>query len=171
MKNQIIWLPQGAFWTPRNLMEVWSRGMETNWTLSYTNKNFSVLTGVGTNYTLAASMKPLSENDQSVDQQLMYVPMYSGNGNILIRYKQFEFNYTLTYTGYRYISTDRYSYLNPYWLHSSFVSYAIEERNNMIIRLNGSLDNITSTTYQIVQGRPMPLRGFRIGASITCNNK
>jgi iron complex outermembrane receptor protein len=171
MKNQIIWLPQGAFWTPRNLMEVWSRGMETNWTLSFTNKNFSVLTGVGTNYTLAASMKPLSENDQSVDQQLMYVPMYSGNGNILICYKQFEFNYTLTYTGYRYISTDRYSYLNPYWLHSSFVSYAIEERNNMIIRLNGSLDNITNTTYQIVQGRPMPLRGFRIGASITCNNK
>jgi vitamin B12 transporter len=171
MKNQIIWLPQGSFWTPRNLMEVWSRGMETSWNLNYTKKKFFIQAGVGTNYTLATSMKPLSENDQSVDQQLIYVPMYSGNGNLLIRYRQFELNYTLSYTGYRYVSSDHYSYLNPYWLHNSFVSYVFEERNKMTIRLNGALDNITNTTYQIVQSRPMPLRGFRLGASITFNSK
>jgi outer membrane receptor protein involved in Fe transport len=99
------------------------------------------------------------------------VPMYSGNGNLLIRYRQFELNYTLSYTGYRYVSSDHYSYLNPYWLHNSFVSYVFEERNKMTIRLNGALDNITNTTYQIVQSRPMPLRGFRLGASITFNSK
>ncbi|MCX7651179.1 MAG: TonB-dependent receptor, partial [Flavobacteriales bacterium] len=29
IKNWIIWLPAGAFWTPQNLMQVWSRGTET----------------------------------------------------------------------------------------------------------------------------------------------
>ena len=93
ISNWIIWLPEQTFWTPQNLMEVWSRGLETRTELNYTLKDLSVKLSLLSGYVLSTNEKKKSENDLSVGKQIIYVPIYSGTGKLSASYKSFKFCY------------------------------------------------------------------------------
>ena len=46
INNWIIWLPEQTFWTPQNLMQVWSRGLETRSELNYSINDFNLKLGL-----------------------------------------------------------------------------------------------------------------------------
>lgn len=168
MNNWILWLPGQSYWSPQNIMKVWSRGMETHSELKVKKDKLLFKINVISNYVVSTNEIPKTENDASVGKQLIYVPIYSGHGKLSIAYKKLTLSYTQNYTGYRYTSTDNVEYLEPYTLVNIYGSYKIKFSKyvlNVFVRAN----NIFNKRYQVLLNRAMPLINYQAGISIQFN--
>jgi vitamin B12 transporter len=170
ISNWIIWLPAAnGVWSPQNIMEVWSRGMETSSSINFSIRKLSAKIYCNTSYVLSTNEKTRTENDASVGKQLIYTPMYSGAGGIQIKYKQFYFSYYHTYTGYRYLTSDNFDYLNPYDLENFITGYSFRYKNTLF-NFNFQLNNAWNTSYRVIAARPMPGANFLAGLKINFVN-
>lgn len=168
MKNWIIWLPGKSYWSPQNMMNVWSRGLETNSALCYKINKLKFSFSVLTNYVVSTSQNKSASFSSTYDKQLIYIPMYSGHAKVGLEFFNFLFSYRQSYTGYRYTSTDNTQYLNPYQLGSFYLSYSIalkKTRLSVFAKLNNAWDE----EYQAVLNRAMPLRNYNAGISLEFN--
>ncbi len=161
--NWIIWLPSDkGYWTPRNLLQVHSRGTETKTSLSYLNKNLVLKLDLNTSYVLSTNEKNINENDNSIDRQLIYSPRYSGYATFLIQYKKIIILYNYNYTGYRFTSTDNTSWLQPYQMSNLKISSHFDFSNSRI-NLFANCNNLFNSNYLVVANSPMPLRNYEFG--------
>ncbi len=155
----------GAIWTPHNISEVQSRGLETANYLLWKNKNLSIKLGWNTSYVLATTVRSAIPNDGSIGKQIPYTPRYSGNTNFDINYKKIQMSYNHTFVGYRFTTTDESEYVPPYQLANLFVAF-----NSHIQKMNYKIylqcNNCWNEPYQVVHLRPMPMRNFSAGLSI-----
>ncbi len=168
INNWIIWLPGVSFWSPQNLMQVWSRGMETNNTFAYNHKKFRVALTLLTNYVLSENQQAKTQNDASIGRQLIYTPMYSGVAKVAVTYQTFIISYRHNYTGYRYTSTDNTQYLKPFDLGAIQASYRVQFKSYPG-RIFFEINNIWNEEYQIMSNRPMPGINFLGGISFQFN--
>lgn len=169
MDNWIIWLPGATFWTPQNLMRVWSRGVETNTALSQRFGKTKVELGLQTNYVLSTNAMMKSANDASVDKQLIYVPIYSGGAKLSVVRERLTASFGTNYTGYRYTSTDNREFLDPFALVNASITYGFNAGPKHRISIVAQGSNLFNTRYEVVQSRPMPLRNFQLGLSVQFN--
>ena len=161
----IIWLG-GAIWTPHNIAEVHSRGIETENNLKYQLRNWAIHLGVNTSYVLATTVSSYIPNDGSIGMQIPYTPRYNGQANLGISYKKLTVNYNETYTGYRFITADESEYLPPFQTGNLQLLYDFKLQTHAI-QFTAQCNNIWDEQYQVVSGRPMPgtnwLAGCKIG--------
>lgn len=162
IKNWIIWLPQNSFWAPQNLMDVWSRGIETESEFNFSVNPLRFMFKISTSYVVSTSMKALYDGDNSVDKQLIYVPMYSGQGNFRMYLNKMYLNYNVVYTGYRYTSTDNTQFLTPFWISNIWLAKSFLFKNNAL-EISARINNVFNESYQVMLNRPMPLRHYQIG--------
>ena len=171
INNWIMWLPgKNGVWSPQNILQVWSRGGETNTEISYKNKNLKTSLNVITNYVLSTRTQTALKNDESVNRQMTYVPMYSGSAIFSLEYKNWMLRVAYTYTGYRYLTSDNYNYLIPYSVLDARISKTFMLKN---ILLNVFVDgnNLLNENYQSVTQYPMPLRNFKAGIILQYNKQ
>lgn len=161
----IIWLG-GAIWTPHNIAEVHSRGVETENNLAYVIGKWTMHIGVNTSYVLSTTVASYIQNDGSIGKQIPYTPRYNGQLNIGFTYRSVSFNYNQTYTGYRFITTDESEYLLPYQTGNVQLMYNISLKGHAM-QFTAQCNNIWNEQYQVVAFRPMPgvnwLAGFKVG--------
>ena len=168
IKNWIIWLPQENYWMPQNIMQVWSRGTETSFQIKFNVASWKFKISTSTNYTISTNEKAKTANDASIGKQLIYTPLYSGNGNFSIMHRNWDFNFSHQYTGYRYTSSDNLEFLNPYHYSSFYLSKNIrfnKFKTSIFIRIN----NLFNSDYQVIALRPMPGRHYQAGLTIKFN--
>lgn len=163
LDNWIIWLPGTSYWSPSNVMQVWSRGMEVRAEVTVPVQRTTITLSVLTNHVVSTNQVAKTPNDASVDRQLIYVPMYSGQARLTVSRGAFGLAMQMNYTGYRYTSTDNRSYLEPYILHTARASYALKPGKRHTLALEVQANNLFDTVYQTVADRPMPLRNYRAG--------
>lgn len=164
--NWIIWLPNGSIWTPQNLMQVHSRGVETNLKLTYQNKSWLSSISANSNYRLSTNEKAKLANDASLGKQLIYVPMYSFSGTYIIQYKKMGLVYNQTYNGYRYTSSDNSSYLLPYSVTNVQLYYEFQKADYKV-KISLLANNLFNTNYQTVKAYPMPLANYQLNLSFS----
>ncbi|MEY2830111.1 MAG: hypothetical protein RIQ33_1969 [Bacteroidota bacterium] len=162
INNWIVWLPGLSYWSPQNVMKVWSRGVETNHSIIYKINTLKFHLSVISNYVVSTNELAKTLNDESVNKQLLYVPMYSGRAKFSMEYHQLTFSYQHQYTGYRYTSTDNTEYLKPYNIGSAYGTYSIE-KNKYKILLFIQCNNIWNVEYQTLLNRAMPGFNFNKG--------
>ena len=172
INNWILWLPGESFWSPQNILEVWSRGMETRSELKFAMQKISFKLNLMTNYVLSTNEKASTENDASLHKQLIYTPMYSGHLKLSLQYKKVSISYLQNYTGYRYTSTDNTEFLTPFTLANIYTSYQFVIKN-FNINFFAEANNIFNQQYQVLLNRAMPLVNYQAGFSIQFhqNNK
>lgn len=164
--NWIIWLPTAsAYFSPRNVAEVYSRGTESRTEISYRQKDFSVKLGVSTSYVLSTNEAPTNENDNAIGRQLIYTPRYTGQSTLTCMYKDLTFLFTQSYTGYRFTSTDNTTWLHPYYLANARLAYKYSFQRVMVEFFAG-VYNIFDKNYMAVANRPMPLRNYEAGLTL-----
>ncbi|MFZ9848592.1 MAG: TonB-dependent receptor domain-containing protein, partial [Flavobacteriales bacterium] len=166
--NQIVWLPSNGFWTPQNMVDVWSRGVESVSSVRVERTGFKIKLSLLTNYVLATNQASKSENDASVGKQLIYVPRYSGHAKIQAEYKGFLLSYVHSYTGYRFTSTDNSQYLSPFYLANIYLAKSIKIKEHQL-SVFVQIDNVFNEQYQVVSVRAMPMRYYQCGLSIQIN--
>lgn len=165
LDNWIIWLPGPAYWSPRNIMRVWSRGVETDSEIAWKTGTTTLKIGVLTNHVVSTNQVAKSHYDDSVDRQLIYVPLYSGNARLSIVRARGSITLSTTYTGYRYTSTDNRDHMDPYWLLNASASLRVLHRAHWQADVFIHANNLLDTEYEIMLSRPMPLRNYQAGIS------
>ena len=167
--NWIIWLPGPSYWSPRNIANVWSRGIETRGKMETRIGNVDVALGLLTSYVLSTSEAAKVENDASVGKQLIYVPLYSGQADLTLTYKRLSGRYAMHYTGLRYTSTDNREFLEPFTLADASISYAMHGGKSWRMEWLAQGYNLFAEHYEAVQNRPMPLRHYMLGVRVLFN--
>ena len=163
LDNWIIWLPGPAYWSPQNIMQVWSRGVDSDSEIRWKQGNCTYRLGIITSHVVSTNQMAKSRFDESVDKQLIYVPMYSGNGRLGVEHRRASFMFGATYTGYRYTSTDNRSFLEPYWLLNASATMRLWQGARWHADVYLHLNNLLDTEYEVMLSRPMPLRNFQAG--------
>ena len=165
IENWIIWQPQSGIWTPQNLLEVHSRGWETNSYLQWQKGKFGFRLNLITNYTVSTNEKASRANDESVGKQLIYTPIYSGTAGLEVKYSKITVRYNHSYTGYTYTTSDHSEWLDPYQLASLYIAYSPKWKKvggSLFLRIN----NIWNEDFQVVRNRPMPGINYSIGINL-----
>jgi len=162
--NNIMWLPgSGANWSPVNILRVWSRGVETNTEITYRSNRFKTSLNILTNYIESTSQQTQSDNGHYI--QMPYTPMYSGSAILFVEYRNWMIRSAYTYTGYRYLSTDNYSYLTPYTLLDIRIAHTFACKN-FVLNVFAEVNNVLNENYQSITQYGMPLRNYKAGLII-----
>ncbi len=162
VNDWIQWVPTNyRYWMPKNVSEVMARGFETHLKMNY---NFALWTfSVSGNYVYSHTTDE-SEYAQQYDvngKQLIYIPKHHANAFAEVRWKSWNMNYTLEYTGERTTSMNDdefFAYQLPYYIlhHISFG----KQLNRF--RLEFKINNLLNESYQTVLWRAMPGRSYEI---------
>ncbi|MBL7952373.1 MAG: TonB-dependent receptor [Flavobacteriales bacterium] len=166
IKNWIIWLPGPAYWSPHNVLQVWSRGLGTDSELACRTGRSTWKLGLLTDHVVSTNQRPTGINDASVDKQLIYVPMYSGHARIVWEQRNMTVRFTAAYTGYRYTSSDNRQFLEPYWIWDVHASYRLQMKARWSTVLFVSANNLFNADYEIMLNRPMPMCNYQAGVSL-----
>lgn len=165
IKDWIYWLG-GAIWTPHNLAEVHSRGLETESKITWHRQQTTLSLGLKTAYVLATTTASYLPGDGSIGKQIPYTPRYNGAINLGFGWRHLLLNYNHHYTGYRFVTTDESQYLKPFQTGNFQVAYTITIVD-YAISINAQLRNMWNSHFEIVNGRPMPGRNFLIGLELS----
>jgi vitamin B12 transporter len=164
IRDWILWLG-GAIWTPHNIADVHSRGMETENTGEWRLNKWKLHLGINTSYILATTVSSYIINDGSIGKEIPYAPRYSGQLNIGFTYKNLYFNYNHTYTGYRFVTTDESEYIDPYQTGNLQLMYTALVHAHTL-QFTGQCNNIWNQQYQVVAFRPMPGINWLLGVKV-----
>jgi iron complex outermembrane receptor protein len=165
ISDMIVWQQmESGNWTPNNIKQVWSRGLEAK--AEFKIRKMSVLG----NYSFTRSTNELSTNmlDDTVGEQLRYVPLHKGNLSISFIKDNFQFNLNKLYTG-EVITT--YGSLNNNTL-DEFILTDISVKYTfdiLPITVLGKVKNLTDKSYITYQNYPNPGRELLLTINYTIN--
>lgn len=174
IKNWILWMPSNPpeVWSPRNVKEVRSHGVELKGKLKADLGRLWKL-GIDANYTLANSVNRddyRSADDVSVGKQLPYVPKNSASVMGRLSWKGWAFTYKFVHYSRRYTSTDNNDspsgYLGAYYMNDISLEKGIDT-GWAHISLKLAVNNIFNEQYEMILSRPMPGRNFGLYIQIT----
>lgn len=170
VNNWIIWLPGDTYWSPQNIRNVFSRGLEVYLENKFVFKNVQVSANITYTYTRSTWEKSYLENDRSTGKQLIYEPMHKALFLSECTFKGMGVLFRYIYTGLRYTSSDNAQSLAPYHLLEAEISYNRKISIGMIRAFAGAY-NLGNYDYQIIQNRAMPGRYFKLGIELTCKTR
>lgn len=173
MENWILWLPTaGGYWSPENVQEVLSRGIETAHSLGRNFGNWKLSCSVRSSYVISTNEKAASASDASLGKQLIYVPYNKTTASLMLQYKSWSIYSNYSFNGFRYTSSDNSEFLPGYNLYSARLSWQHKFKTNTV-KAFAEANNIFDQPYEVIASRPMPGRNFRMGIqfSFTCKTK
>jgi len=159
----IAWIENNGIWSPENLKEVWSRGIESKFKLKYRKSTIQL----NYSFTKTTTESSFNTNDISIGQQLRYVPLHKGN--VVISYKHKELRYYLNsaYTGEvitSYGSTN--SQLDEYIISSFGLIY---NPKTSPLETEFRIMNLMDLQYQTYQNYPSKGREYTLTINYTIN--
>lgn len=167
IKDWIVWYG-GAIWTPHNIAQVRSTGLELEYLFKYSLREWNIHLGFKGNYTKAVTVESYVTGDGSIGKQIPYTPKATGLVNAGFSYKSYYFNYNHVYTGYRYFNTDETGLLNAYHMANTQMSKEFLFKKYSL-QTSLLLNNIFAEKYTVVASRPMP--GRNLSLSLTLRKK
>lgn len=156
----IYWLG-GAIWTPHNIAQVISKGVEISSQYTKIHNNWKYNIQGHYTFTHATTQYSHIPNDKSIGKQIPYVPYHIINGMLQIKFKNFTALYAHNYTGERYITNDASSSLPYYHIGNVNISYTMLQPKIKWM-ITASIYNIWNATYTVINARPMPGRNFEV---------
>ncbi len=170
VKNWIIWLPQGPFWSPQNLLEVWSRGFDAKAQVGFSLGDFHANIDLSYELVLSTNQKGKTENDPSVEQQLIYVPLHKAFTNIQLRYQHWNISLYQNYTGLVYTLADNSESLDAYFLQDFVLQRSLIFKQHRW-EIFAKVKNLWDQNYVVVAAQAMPGRNYEFGIHFKFNHK
>jgi iron complex outermembrane receptor protein len=159
----ILWQPDPVFryWTPLNLKEVTSQGVEWNAKIVYQLKNVIFRFNATYAYTSALNLKPINQNDETTNKQLLYTPMHSYNAGLRAEWKHYFIAFSNHLAGKRFTNTSNTRYMPAYQLADFSLGMQFPVKiHSFSVQLN--VNNLFDIDYQTIAWQPMPGRNMEI---------
>jgi len=168
IQDWIIWLPNGSFWSPQNILEVWSRGLELTLqqTFHFSSIQFSLNSHY--NFTLSTNQKAKSSSDRSLGKQLIYQPKHQGQINLKMEWNKWNLSYHHQVTGKVFLLADHSADLPTFQVGNLQLSHTFKH-HTINGRIQFNIRNIWNKDYQVVVNRPLPGRYFELGTTLNFN--
>ncbi len=163
--NQIKWLPAGNYWTPENILEVFSRGWEFEIGLS----DQEHVTSLEFNYTRGESEKsrPEFKGDKTDGNQLPYIPREQWSIRAQTGWKFTRIGLQGTGMGFRYETLqnnfDEILPSNTVWRIWSGFDFSVSGHE---LTFDLAMENIFDLEYELISGYPMPPGQYSISIGI-----
>jgi outer membrane cobalamin receptor len=170
INNQIQWISEGQNWTPKNIKLVETNGVEFTLTSNYQlTKGVYLDFNVSYAYTDAQTKEKASnEGDDILNKQLIYIPIYQGNGMVGIRYKNFSIGTNIQYVDYQFTRADNLEWIEPFIITDIETGYRLNLKSNSIL-LSAKINNVFDAVYEVRQWYPMPGINYEIGIKLNIN--
>ncbi len=160
--DMILWQPENDIWTPNNVQEVLSRGIEISTNIII---NKSSLNGKYS-YVNSASQKPTTDLDYSVGRQLRYTPKHKGVAIFTHKHENTSISFTTLFTGEVVTS---YS-LNDNKTLDSFILMDLSLNHifsDLPVTIQAKIKNLMNTSYVTYENYPNPGREYLINMSLS----
>ncbi len=165
----IQWIPQGSFWSPRNVQRVWSRGLESSFrTRQRLSESFSWQIEGAADYVRTTKRSSRVAGDQTVGLQLIYVPQWRLRGGLKLQWGSWSMRYTHTYTGPVFTVADHSRRLPGFTVGDLQVGKTMSWSAVEMTAL-ARVRNLTDADYQSVAFQPMPGRHFQLSIFLQFN--
>ena len=162
VQDWIQWVPTNyRYWMPKNVSEVLARGLELHFDANYRYALWNFSLSGNYVYSHTTDESEYAQQYGSDGKQLIYIPLHHANAFAEVKWKTWNLNYTLEFTGERNTSmndNEFFAYQLPYYMlhHISFG----KQLNKF--RLELRVNNLTDDDYQTVLWRAMPGRSYEI---------
>ncbi len=163
--NWIQWVPGPAYWSPRNVQQVWNRGVETRWLGEHTWDKLAASWQLNYQFTAISSYQKEPGGPLQPGLQQIFVPLHQAQVQLQVQYARVFLQVGNTLTGKRYVARDHSDFLPAHLLGYVNLLYPLQLKNKTW-ELSARVDNLWNTDYQLLPGRPMPLRTYLLGLSI-----
>ena len=167
MENWIVYLPDstGFVFTPRNVLEVHSRGIENAVEISF-RRGHSQFALVGKyDFVKSTTEKVAPQNTASLGKQLVYIPQHKGLVQLVWRCVGWEAAYRHNLVGRVFTSENNIRELPAFSLGDLSLSKAFQV-NKWQLQVFGKVHNLWDEDYQMVEFYPMPGRNVAFGARL-----
>jgi len=156
VSDWIQWKPTNyRYWVPENVATVVAYGVEAHLKMNYLYRDWKF--SASGNYVYSHT----TDETDGRGLQLIYIPLHHANAFAEMKWRTWNLNYTLEFTGERKTSMNANEFplfrLYPYTLHHISMGKQIG-KFNVEFRVN----NLTDVDYQAVMWRAMPGRSFEI---------
>ncbi len=167
VENWIVWLPSNSYWSPQNILSVWSRGTEASLAFAYfPGKSLLEISGKFS-YVKATTQK--SNNASAIGKQLIYTPEVNANIHVSFGYKLYLFSYNMEYVAARYTSPDNSAKIKPYLLGNLQIAKEFRLKK-FAFRAFVHINNIWNQSYQTIAWQAMPGINIKTGIKINFNH-
>ncbi len=167
LQNRIQWLPTDDpdFWEVSNVKKVHSTGLEASIPMTL-KKNDWLFTWTHT-YALTHTTDQ-TPNTENIGNRLPYIPLHKWNNTFKMNNLQqkWSLEYQHGVTGARFTLSDNSAQLPAYQTGSLSVGYNWHLSKKMNLRFDIRVNNLWNVDYEIIEGRPMPLRYGELGVSL-----
>jgi Outer membrane cobalamin receptor protein len=161
VEDWILWMPvSGGKWSPMNINKVWSRGSETQFSISHREGKMNVGMDNTCSYNVTTFNSGVAKGNQ-----LPYVPKFSGTTSLFVEYSGFRLKYSQRFSGKRFINDASVGYVDAYTV-ASIMAEKQFLTHDFTLRSFLRIDNIWNSEYQVMNNYPMPLRYFELGIGI-----
>lgn len=170
--NWILWVPTPkGYWTPRNVKQVHSYGIEMKGKASLRLGDWTIWLDANWNLTKAINNgEPANSEDVSVGKQLVYIPQYSAAIMGQVSWKDFYFLYKYNYYSERFTTSSNGLYTQRDKLNSYYMNdLSLEKRfkwKQIPFSVKFSVYNLFNEEYVSVLSRPMPGRNYSFTLSV-----
>ncbi len=168
VKDKIVAYPKGQQfrWTMLNLGRVRIKGIDAQAEATF-RLGRELTATVKAQYTYQQAIDITNPADNYYRHQIPYIPWNSGSAITMLQWREWYFNYSFIYTGYRYNQQEniRYNYTQP-WYTSDISLQHIFTLGKVRCRATVEINNLFSQDYDVILNYPMPKRNYRFGLSI-----
>jgi iron complex outermembrane receptor protein len=164
LNNPIVWLPGNNMWSVSNLERGDYQGVQLSVSIAHKMGDVLVYWAAGGEWCKAQITR------ENKVYNALFVPGITGSGHLKIQHKNAFINIHCQGQSDRFISTDNLSSLPAYALFSCHGGKEFSRSTHHLL-LSAGADNVFNQNYQVMPGRPMPLRTLWIKLALKLHYK
>lgn len=164
LRNSILWAQQTGqpFFSPQNIAEVHSRGLEQRFDVARTLQGGQVSIAGGHDLARSTNERAIARPMIAAGTQLFYVPLHRAYAEIAVRHKALQVGAQQQFTSGVIGLNEPVPAFTTGSLHLQYTGAVGSYSGRMFARM----ENLWDASYQVIERRPMPGRHFRIGISV-----
>jgi iron complex outermembrane receptor protein len=161
-QDRIRWLPYGTLFTPTNVNEARTQGVEASaqWVVRWSQRSLRF-------HVNATQLNAVGRNEPNDEwQRLSFIPNRSANTWIEYQQRKWSIRYAVQYMGRRFITNDESAYMPHFFLQDLGIQYSHLLQG---IRWTWSfgVENMADWNYQVMPWRPMPSRMLTVQFNVS----
>ena len=170
----ILWTPLvNNIWSPRNIQEVWSKGLEFENQLKIQfNKQVKLETSVSYQLTDTRVEKIFDEKNNTINKQMILTPVHQSRVSTSVIFKSLNVQIQGNYTGRQFTDDNtRRGTLDDFMIWDFAVNQHIRLSQKNAFQVGVNFRNIFNHRYDVRKGYPMPGRNLTFTINYQFDNK
>jgi len=163
IRDWIQWVPSDfRYWSPENIAQVYSRGIDISLHMNGTVKKFIYKVYGEYAYTKTTDISEQTDENNSDDDQLVYIPKNMANGFIYGSLSGYYLSWSINYIGKRNTTKKP---LPAYCLNNISIGKKWY-KTNVDVDIRFKVNNLFDVEYQAIQWRAMPGRNYELSIKL-----